>query len=147
MKKFESMEKAWSYVKLSYGKFEKDENSTEREGYAVYRNVDDPAFYICDLNERLKLNYANGKIENCWIDKYANIRFFVEAVQTGFVREFEYHDELIQEIRFWWSGGVKFDNGIEDKIEKTIEYLLSIDDYSTMVEFEYSGLKFTIKHV
>lgn len=145
MRKFESMDKAWHYVNLCYGKFEKDEDSTDRAGYPIYRNVENSAFYVCDLNDRLELNYANGKSENYWIDKYANIHFFVEVVQTGYIREFEYHDELIRDIRFWWASG-KGDSEIEQKIEKTVDYLLSID-YDVNVEFIWSGLKFTIKHI
>ena len=146
MKKFESMEQAWRYINLTFGKFEKDEQRTERAGYSVYRNEEDSSFYICDLNDRLELNYANGKSENYWIDKYTNILFFVETIKTGYIREFEYHNELIRDIRFWWASGEEYSE-IEQKIEKTIDYLLSIDYGDINVEFIYSGLKFTIKHI
>lgn len=48
--------------------YQKDEESSQRAGYPIYRStaVDHYNFYICDLNDRLEVN-MNGESVNIWI--------------------------------------------------------------------------------
>lgn len=48
--------------------YQKDEESSQRAGYPIYRSTaaDHYNFYICDLNDRLEVN-MNGESVNIWI--------------------------------------------------------------------------------
>lgn len=48
--------------------YQKDEESSQRAGYPIYRSTaaDHYSFYICDLNDRLEVN-MNGESVNIWI--------------------------------------------------------------------------------
>ena len=50
------------------GAYELDREATKNAGYNVYRSTKEYYDYVCDLETRLEINYANGKSENIWID-------------------------------------------------------------------------------
>ena len=50
------------------GAYELDRESTKNAGYNIYRSTKEYYDYVCDLETRLEINYANGKSENIWID-------------------------------------------------------------------------------
>lgn len=58
---------AWAIVnELFPGDYAKDDNSSERAGYPVYRATsEDSRAYICDLNTGLEINYDDGSSQ--WI--------------------------------------------------------------------------------
>lgn len=45
----------------------KNEFESERAGYPVYR--DNSRGYICDLNDRLELNFLDGSSKNIWLSE------------------------------------------------------------------------------
>ena len=68
--KAESIQKAWEMANQIFPTdYEKDEESSLKAGYPIYRSTADGRHndYICDLNDRLELNLADG---NRTIDVY-----------------------------------------------------------------------------
>ena len=63
-----TMSKAFEIAYEKIGAYELDREATKRAGYKVYRSTNKYYDYICDLETRLEINYANGKSENIWID-------------------------------------------------------------------------------
>lgn len=56
----------------------KDEASSLRAGYDVYRSTaDNNCSYICDLGDRLEVNLDNGKTENIWITREQKLVYFI----------------------------------------------------------------------
>lgn len=61
---------AWEMVDEMFPTdYNKDEKSSERAGYDVYRSPINALDYICDLGDRLEVNLANGKTVNVWIEE------------------------------------------------------------------------------
>ena len=50
--------------------WQKDEESSARAGYPIYRSTAEGHYYdyICDLNDRLEVNLSTGKTVNIWIE-------------------------------------------------------------------------------
>lgn len=73
-----------------------------------------------------------------------NPRFEVEATtnKTGEAKHFDSYEEFIQLARFFWSGGMRYED-IENKCESIMEYLGTLADHGMAMEFITSGL--TIK--
>ena len=47
----------------------KNEGKSSRAGYDIYTSTaDDETAYICDLGDRLEVNFSNGKSVNVWFD-------------------------------------------------------------------------------
>ena len=68
-----SKTQAWKLAKRLFEKncsFELDNNRTERAGYKIYYSTGTQE-YICDLGNRLELNYSDGTSENIWINEPA----------------------------------------------------------------------------
>lgn len=64
-----TIEAAWEAAnKLFPTDYQKDEESSQRAGYPIYRSTaaDHFHFYICDLNDRLEVNLDNESV-NIWI--------------------------------------------------------------------------------
>lgn len=73
-----SKKEAWELAnRLFPTDYEKDEQSSERAGYPTYRSTAEGHYYdyICDLNDRLELNYSDGRSENIWIEELQVKRF------------------------------------------------------------------------
>lgn len=71
--KADSIQKAWKMANQIFPTdYEKDEESSLRAGYPIYRSTADGRYYdyICDLNTRLELNLEDGnRTINIWIEK------------------------------------------------------------------------------
>lgn len=48
---------------------EKDEEATNRAGFAIYRSTANPSEWVSDLGNRLEVNKANGESVCIWIDE------------------------------------------------------------------------------
>lgn len=72
MIKVKNLESAWEIVNIIFPTdYEKDEPSSQNAGYPVYRSIADGHYYdyICDLNDRLEVNLADGnRTINVWIE-------------------------------------------------------------------------------
>ena len=69
---------------------QKDESSSQRAGYSVYRSTDFDRYYcyICDLGDRLEINLDDGRTINIWIrpaedDDAEEINEAVKASETA----------------------------------------------------------------
>ena len=63
-----TMREAFEIAYNKIGAMEFDREASKNAGYKVYRSTKAYYDYVCDLEERLEVNYANGKSENIWID-------------------------------------------------------------------------------
>ncbi len=66
-----TVKEAWDLAaRLFPGDYALDSSSVTRAGYEIYRSVRmDSNARICDLNDRLELNYDDGRSENIWIEE------------------------------------------------------------------------------
>lgn len=65
-----SISAAWAKVNEVFPTdYNKDENSSARAGYPVFRSSVEYYNYICDLGDRLEVNLENGETINIWIDE------------------------------------------------------------------------------
>lgn len=64
---------AWAIAdELFPGDYAKDEQSSERAGYPIYRATNEGSrAYICDLNSGLEINYDDGSSQRIYIDRDA----------------------------------------------------------------------------
>lgn len=64
---------AWAIVdELFPGDYTRDDNSSERAGYPIYRaTTEGSRAYICDLNSGLEINYDDGSSQRIYIDRDA----------------------------------------------------------------------------
>ncbi len=82
--KVSTAREAWEQVdRIFPTDYQKDEESSQRAGYPVYRSTaaDHHYFYICDLNDRLEVN-MDGRSINIWIrpDPEPGERAYVQVV-------------------------------------------------------------------
>lgn len=90
--------------------YQKDEESSQRAGYPIYRSTAEGhySFYICDLNDRLEVN-MNGESVNIWIreeEQGEDVEVTVIA-KTGETRTYKTYAEYRKEFRFFlveWQG-------------------------------------------
>lgn len=68
--KVSSVKEAWELAnRLFPTDYEKDEERSIRAGYPIfYSTANGVDAWISDLGNRLELNYADGKLENIWIE-------------------------------------------------------------------------------
>lgn len=70
--KAHSIQEAWNMANEIFPTdYEKDEESSQRAGYPIYRSTAEGRHYdyICDLNDRLEVNLAdNNRSINIWIE-------------------------------------------------------------------------------
>lgn len=70
--KAHSIQEAWNMANEIFPTdYEKDEESSKRAGYPIYRSTAEGRHYdyICDLNDRLEVNLADGSRSiNIWIE-------------------------------------------------------------------------------
>ena len=67
-----SAEEAWNKANEIFPTdYAKDEGSSQRAGYPIFRSTADGHFYdyICDLNDRLEVNLSTGETVNIWIEQ------------------------------------------------------------------------------
>lgn len=59
---------AWEAVTAFFpAEYKKDEESSARTGYPVYRSIENHYDYFCMLGDRIEVNFSNGKTINVWI--------------------------------------------------------------------------------
>lgn len=59
---------AWEAVTAFFpAEYKKDEESSARAGYPVYRSIENHYDYFCMLGDRIEVNFSNGKTVNVWI--------------------------------------------------------------------------------
>ena len=76
-----SIAAAWNVAgNLISGDYSKDDASSQRAGYPIFRNADRTE-YICDLGDRLEVNKADGSFVNIWILENEETRENRQAVQ------------------------------------------------------------------
>ncbi len=145
-----SMEQAWKKVNEIFPTdYEKDEGSSERAGYSVYRSTAEGHYYdyVCDLGDRLEVNLSTGESINVWVkpeqkvaEREENEAHFVVEVatqKTSEVRRFEL-GEFITQARFFWSSGEK--HSIEDELMELCDILKKLNNHGAAVEIIYGGL-------
>ena len=147
----ESMEQAWKKVnnEIFPTDYEKDENSSERAGYPVYRSTAEGHYYdyICDLGDRLEVNLSNGESINVWVKpeqkdaerEESEAKFEVEVTtkKTGEVRKYELN-EFIAQARFFWSSGEE--HSIEAELMEMSDILKKLNNHGAAMEIIYGGL-------
>ncbi len=105
--KVSTVKEAWELARRLFpSDYELDSSSIERAGYKVYKSTAEGSnARICDLNDRLELNYDNGLSESIWIeeqmveDNIAIVGMYVERsifgdVRVKDVKEIPYHHVL-----------------------------------------------------
>lgn len=60
---------AWDLaLQLTKWNIKLNQEASERAGYSIHNDVNNPQNYICDLGTRLEINYADTtKVTNIWI--------------------------------------------------------------------------------
>lgn len=85
--KAHSIQEAWNIANEIFPTdYEKDEESSNRAGYPIYRSTAEGRYYdyICDLNDRLEINLHDGnRTINVWIDKSGEQEAAAESVEAG----------------------------------------------------------------
>ena len=67
--KVKNTAEAWEIAnRIFQTDYTKDETSSARAGYPVYRSGINHYDYICDLGDRLEINLHNGETLNIWIE-------------------------------------------------------------------------------
>ena len=67
--KAKNINEAWEIANAFYPDgLLKDHTSTEKAGYKVYREIGKYYNYVCDLGDRLELNFEDGRTLNVWIE-------------------------------------------------------------------------------
>lgn len=65
----QNINKAWQMVNEIFPTdYEKDETASNAAGYNIYRSRLNHYDYICELGDRLEVNFVNGKTVNIWIE-------------------------------------------------------------------------------
>ena len=143
--KAESIQKAWEMANQIFPTdYEKDEESSLKAGYPIYRSTADGRhnFYICDLNDRLELNLADGnRTINIWIDceeQGEDVEVKVIA-KSGETRIYQTYAEYRKEFRFFLSSGKRYEDN-EEHFEKIIVSLRNIGEDGAKAESHRSGL-------
>ena len=68
--KAKNYNEAWTIAREIFPTpLQKDESSSQRAGYSVYRSTEENRYYcyICDLGDRLEINLDDGRTINVWI--------------------------------------------------------------------------------
>ena len=107
-----SKREAWNMVNAIFPTdYAKDEFSSERAGYPVYRSTAEGHFYdyICDLGDRLEVNLSGGTTVNIWFSQ-----IFMKARELYYenVRLNQENDDLKGELE-----AQKFFNDLHEKKE------------------------------
>ena len=125
--------------------YQKDEESSQRAGYPIYRStaVDHYNFYICDLNDRLEVN-MNGESVNIWIreeERGEDVEVTVIA-KTGETRTYTTYAAYRKDFRFFWSSGKtnEYEDGTEKHFEKIIQALRMVNEDEAKIESHRNGL-------
>jgi len=97
-----SAEEAWNRVNEIFPTdYAKDEESSQRAGYPIFRSTADGHFYdyICDLNDRLEVNLSTGETVNIWIEQETEPEVAPEKMEA-----LKKMSTRIQKLGFWLAG-------------------------------------------
>ena len=140
-----TIQEAWNLAnKMFPTDYQKDEESSKRAGYPIYRSTAEGHFndYICDLNDRLEVNIAEGNQSiNIWIDpeeQGEDVEVTVTA-ESGETRVYKTYAEFRKEFRFFLSSGRRYEDN-EIHYEKIIQSLREINEDGIKTETHRSGL-------
>lgn len=145
-----SVSAAWAKVNEIFPTdYNKDENSSARAGYPVFRSSVEYYNYICDLGNRLEVNLESGETINIWIDeteaavKMPEEEEYIEiqltAVKSGKTKQFDEYEEFISNWRFWFASGKPYKSD-EETFAKMVESLKACDVDGTSMEILLNGL-------
>lgn len=116
---------AWDMANRIFpGDYSKDEESSERAGYPIYRSSVEYYNYICDLGDRLELNLkADNKTINIWIvDKQEELPELPakEEIKEAATHQYTFEPEQVQLVRVFASG-YKFESEASKAVYKAIQ--------------------------
>ncbi len=100
--KVKTMSDAWREAdKIFPTDYAKDEDSSRRAGYPIYRSTADGRYYdyICDLGDRLEVNLSDGKTVNIWIEAEQEPEISPEKMES-----LKKTATRIQRLGFWFAG-------------------------------------------
>lgn len=150
--KVKTIEEAWNEAnKIFPTDYEKDEFSSSRAGYPIYRSTAEghENDYISDLNDRLEINIFRNNLRlettNIWIvteEQGEDIAVEVKAVKSNDCKNYRTYASFIKDFRFFHSSGARF-NDAEEKFEKIISVLRDTDIDKSKFEIVYSGMIIT----
>ena len=148
MLKVRTMKEAWLKAdEIFPTDYMKDDESSERAGYPIYRSTAEGHFndYICDLNDRLEVNIAEGNQSiNIWIDpeeQGEDVEVTVIA-KSGETRTYSTYAEYRKDFRFFWSSGKvnESEEGTEKHFEKIIQALRLVNENDAKMESHFNSL-------
>lgn len=145
MIKVRTMKEAWLKAdEIFPTDYMKDDESSERAGYPIYRSTAEGHFndYICDLNDRLEVNIAEGNQSiNIWIDpeeQGEGVEVTVIA-KSGETKTYSTYAEFRKEFRFFLSSGNRYEDN-EAHYEKIIQSLREFNEDGIKTKTHRSGL-------
>ena len=140
-----TIQEAWNLAnKMFPTDYQKDEESSKRAGYPIYRSTAEGHFndYICDLNDRLEVNIAEGNQSiNIWIDpeeQGEDVEVTVIA-KSGETKTYSTYAEFRKEFRFFLSSGNRYEDN-EAHYEKIIQSLREFNEDGIKTKTHRSGL-------
>ena len=140
-----TIQEAWNLAnKMFPTDYQKDEESSKRAGYPIYRSTAEGHFndYICDLNDRLEVNIAEGNQSiNIWIDpeeQGEGVEVTVIA-KSGETKTYSTYAEFRKEFRFFLSSGNRYEDN-EAHYEKIIQSLREFNEDGIKTKTHRSGL-------
>ena len=89
--KVKNIQQAWYEAdRLISNDYLKDYEASEKAGYSIYRSTINHYDYICDLGDRLEVNFANGQTVNIWIEQPNTIEEYAECESSTItIRSYE----------------------------------------------------------
>lgn len=151
-----SISAAWAKVNEVFPTdYNKDESSSARAGYSVFRSSVEYYNYICDLGDRLEVNLENGETINIWIDEAEEteaaaempektnseeyIEILLTAKESNETKQFNKYEEFIENWRFWFSSGKPYKSD-EETFAKMVESLKAFYKDDASLEILLNGL-------
>lgn len=77
--KVKNIQQAWYEASKFIPDYFKDYDASKNAGYPIYRNIDNPYDYICNLGDRFEVNLGSGKTVNIWIEQPNTIEEYAEC--------------------------------------------------------------------
>lgn len=152
-----SVSAAWAKVNEIFPTdYNKDEGSSARAGYPVFRSSVEYYNYICDLGDRLEVNLENGETINIWIDEAEEmeaaavempekenseeyIEILLTAKESGETKQFDKYEEFIENWRFWFAAGKPYKSD-EETFAQMVESLKAFYVDGASLEILLNGL-------
>lgn len=111
--KAKNINEAWTMAaEIFPTDYTKDDESSSRAGYPIYRSTSRNYCYICDLGDRLEINLDDGRTINIWIDPRDEEEEIREAITNTRIAE-----KFGENVQAW-------------RTEKRIKIEIMIEGYS-----------------